>query len=295
MRVLIIKTEAAGDVLRTSVLLHKFSANHEIHWYVSQSNTCLLNHGYVNKIITSSDRLSNFYDYVISLEDDENLVKSIFSNINYEKLFGIYYDHGTLSYTKNSSEWNDMGLISKYGLKKANQLKYENKKAYQEILFNGLGYKFVGEKYILPFKNYDSSLKGDIAVAPKAGSRWPNKNWYYYDELVNLLSKKYIVNILPKRSSILEHIADIKNHKMVISNDSFPMHIAIGLNIPTVAFFTCTSPHEIYNYGKLLKLVSPKLEEFFFQKKYSIEAVKSIRLDEAYSRIEKFIAANNLF
>jgi hypothetical protein len=71
------------------------------------------------------------------------------TKLRYKKLIGVYYDFESnkLSYTDESKEWYDMSLISKYGKEKADLLKWENRKTYQEILFSMIG-KNLTEKSI---------------------------------------------------------------------------------------------------------------------------------------------------
>lgn len=285
-KLLIIKTGAAGDVIRTTSVLHKF-LNWNITWFVSSINKELLNTNYINKIITQANDFgsNNYFDFIISLEDDLELLIEIFGKVRYGKIFGALVKDGKLDYTNDSEPWFDMSLISKYGIKKANEFKLNNRLSYQEIIFNSLGFKFDNSTYILPEIKMSSNLKGDIAVAPFAGKRWPSKNWYYFDLLIKLLSKDFSVNILPKRDTLNEHIADIKNHNVIISNDSLPMHIALGMNKITFAFFLCTSPWEIYDYGRLYKFISPKITDYFYITNYEEELVKSISVDEVYKKI----------
>ena len=135
-------------------------------------------------------------------------------------------------------------------------LKFKNRKSYQELIFDGLGFTFGGEKYLLP-QPINTDLRGDIAIAAKAGSIWPMKNWAYYDELRTKLEEMGLrVNYLPIRKTLLEHVGDVQNHKYLISGDSLPMHIALGSNMNCLTIFTCTSPWEIYDYGIQKKIIS---------------------------------------
>jgi ADP-heptose:LPS heptosyltransferase len=107
------------------------------------------------------------------------------------------------------------------------------------------------------------------------------KKWAYYDELKRQLEDQGLtVNVLPKRSSLLEHLADVRNHKCLVGGDSLPMHFALGTGIPCVTLFTCTSPWEIYDYGVQKKIVSPLLEEFFYKRGYDERATTAITVDE---------------
>jgi len=54
-----------------------------------------------------------------------------------KKFIGVYFDfkENKIYYTKESKKWYDMSLISKYGKRMADFLKWKNRKSYQEILF----------------------------------------------------------------------------------------------------------------------------------------------------------------
>ncbi len=280
MKILIIKTGAAGDVVRTTTILHLL--NGSIDWIVERKNAPLVQGiPKIENIYFKSDLHKikfPFYDLVINLEDSEELA-GFTSNLRFNELVGVYLTKsGKINYTDNVSEWFDMSLISKYGLEKANQLKYENRKSFQELIFPAFGKTFSGEKYLLP-TFAETNLSGDIAIAPKAGKVWPMKNWAYYLDLSGILRDEGLkVNFLPQRQSLLEHIGDIANHSLLISGDSLPMHLALGLNIKTISLFICTSPFEIYDYGILTKVVSPKLKEYFYRRDFLAEATRSIKL-----------------
>ena len=134
-------------------------------------------------------------------------------------------------------------------------------------------------------------LEGDIAFAPDAGTRWPMKRWHYHEDCIEHFSRRYRVNVLPIRPTLCQHIADVTGHRVVVSNDSLPMHIAIGLNKRCVAFFICTSAVEIHDYGRLTKLVSPRMEEFFYRRDFQVEATKAIPLEAGIAAIQAALDA----
>jgi heptosyltransferase-2 len=283
-KLLIIKTGAPGDVVRTTTLLHLFRG-WEIDWLTEKASGELLANDYIHCVIDDVDLINprKLYDLVINLEDSKDFVMACLSRIKYSRIFGSYADlEKRICYTPDSAEWFDMGLISKHGIQKANETKLKNRSSYQEIIFRALGYQFEGQQYVLPKRIPFSQLRGDIAIAPKAGQRWPVKNWHYFDDLAAALSKKYNVNILPMRKTILEHIGDVRGHKFLVSTDSLPMHLALGLGIPCIAIFTCTSPWEIYDYNLLTKVVSPKLEQYFYNLEFNEDAVRCIPYQQVY-------------
>jgi heptosyltransferase-2 len=284
MKILIVKLGASGDVVRTTPLLSVLKG--EIHWLTSDLN-CVMLHGIaeIGRLVPWKDReklSSETYDLVINLEDSSE-VCSFLRTLQLRELFGAYEDsRGRLTYTTNSREWFDLSLISNFGKEKADELKFRNRKTYQEMIFRGLSHVFSGEKYYLP-RPIASDLRGDVAIAENCGSVWPMKNWAYYNELKTKLEDAGMsVNYLPIRKSILEHIGDIQNHKFLISGDSLPMHIALGSGLKCVTIFTCTSPWEIYGFGLQKQMVSPYLEEFFYKRNFDTKATTSISLADVY-------------
>jgi heptosyltransferase-2 len=290
--VLIVKTGAAGDVVRTTPVLRRL-AGWAVDWFTAPGVRDLIEGTAVRNVYTDVGQLSpeQPYDLIINLEDEVDLVRAIGERVQGRRTFGSYVDvNGAIAYTEDSAPWFDMGLISRFGRQNADALKLKNRLPYQVLLFGGLGWEFEGEPYVLPKQVPASDLRGDVGVAPKAGFRWPNKNWLYYDELIESLRARYVVNVLPPRPTLLEHVADVDGHRMVIANDSLPMHVAIGLGKPCLAIFTCTSPWEIYDYGLLTKIVSPLLDKYFYQRTYAEEAVAAIEVSDVLAAAEAILS-----
>jgi ADP-heptose:LPS heptosyltransferase len=285
--ILIVKLGATGDVVRTTSLLHRLGS--EIVWITEAKNRSLLS--------GLSDRLRCFsweekhlilditYDLVINLEDTLEVARYL-KGIKHKQWFGAYAnDAGILTYTEDSHSWFDMSLISAYGREEADRLKFRNRSTYQELIFGGLEFVFHGEEYCLPTP-IETRLRGDVALAAEAGPVWPMKKWAYYPQLKERLERhELVVNVLPKRDSLLEHLGDVANHKCLVGGDSLPMHFALGTRTPCVTLFTCTSPWEIYEYGVQKKIVSPLLAEFFYKRGYDARAVTTISVDEVFQAV----------
>ena len=284
MKTLIIKLGATGDVVRTTTLLHVLDG--EIVWLTADKNIDLINSlPEINQAIPWSRRnelLGKHFDLIINLEDTKD-VAEITRRITYKDRFGAYLNgSGAIQYTESSAEWFDISIISRFGIKRADELKLKNRKTYQAHIFEGLGYRFNGETYFLP-ETGKGDLTGDIAIAPKSGNVWPMKNWAYFDQLTEKLrADGYTVNYLPDRATLLEHIQDVRGHRYLIGGDSLPMHIALGSGIKCLSIFICTSPWEIYDYGLQKKIVSPLLDKHFYKREFHKEAAESISLDEVY-------------
>src|SRR5207253_7838015 len=121
--------------------------------------------------------------------------------------------NGSVTYTENSRRWFDLSLVSAHGKLKADKLKFQNRQTYQELVFDGLGFRFAGETYLLP-EPIETELAGDVAIAADAGPVWPMKKWAYYAELKEALEDRGLTaNILPERRSVLEDLAEVRNHR----------------------------------------------------------------------------------
>ena len=287
MNVLIIKLGATGDMVRTTPLLSQLSG--QITWLTAAKNITLLENLTDNLRCFSWEERANVldshYDLAINLEDTVDVAQFL-KTIECREIFGAYLgSDNSVTYTASSRRWFDLSLISLYGRHEADRLKFLNRQSYQEMIFNGLGLHFAGEQYLLP-EPIETGLSGDVAIAAEAGHVWPMKKWAYYEELKQRLEEAGLtVNVLPQRSSLLEHLSDTQNHRCLVGGDSLPMHFALGARIPCVTLFTCTSPWEIYDYGVQTKIVSPLLEEFFYKRGYDERATTAITVDEVFDAV----------
>jgi heptosyltransferase-2 len=287
MNVLIIKLGATGDVVRTTPLLRQLDG--EVTWLTAAKNSVLLD-GLTHNLRCFSweqraKALDRHYDLAINLEDTLDCAQFL-GTLHCHEIFGAHLGSNNLvRYTESSRAWFDLSLISSHGRQKADRLKLLNRQTYQELVFSGLGLRFTGEPYLLS-EPVETGLAGDVAIAADAGPVWPMKRWAYYGELIRRLEDRgMIVNVLPKRSSLLEHLSDVRNHCCLVGGDSLPMHFALGSATRCVTLFTCTSPWEIYDYGIQKKVISPLLEKFFYKRGYDKHATTAITVDEVFNAV----------
>jgi heptosyltransferase II len=282
MDTLILKLNASGDVVRTTPLLRRLDGR--ITWVTARKNLPLLDGMTRNLRCFAWERREEVagseYDLVINLEDEPEIA-AFAREVKHGRIFGAFLDRqGRLAYSEDSQGWFDLSLSSRFGRMRADELKLQNRRAYQELIFEGLGLEFRGEPYVLP-SPAATDLEGDVAIASAAGPVWPMKTWAHYERLAVALEAKGLrVNVLPQRRLLLEHLGDINAHRCVVGGDSLPMHLALGLGKRCVAIFNCTSPWEIYDYGLLTKLVSPVLSEFFYKRDFDPRATTAVGVDE---------------
>jgi heptosyltransferase-2 len=201
MRVLIIKTGALGDVLRTTALLPALRRLHpgaEITWVTAAPALPLLEQ---NPLI---DRLSliadsgaawraDVYDWVISL-DEEPAACRLASELKTHRLSGAFASaDSTPRYTDDTAEWFGMGLLrpeGEGGLARANELKRENRRPYSTILYECLKLPppvarpqlFVPPEARRAAQEWLAAAAldaytGVVGINTGAGGRWTLKKW----------------------------------------------------------------------------------------------------------------------
>jgi len=287
MNTLIVKLNATGDVVRTTTVLHRLKG--DVTWITAKTNVELLDSApRALRCLAWDDRelaRDRSYDLVINLEDEAETAAFV-GQVRHAQRFGAYLNgQDGVVYTDDSRRWFDMSLISVHGRKRADELKLQNRQTYQELIFDGLGWGFDGEPYLLS-PSTPTGLAGDVAIAPVAGPVWPMKGWAFYDDLKRKLEADGLrVNVLPRRATIREHMGDVQSHRCLVGGDSLPMHLALGTGTRCVTLFNCTSPWEIYGYGLQIKLVSPLLDKFFYQRGSDSTAMTAIGLDDVYRSV----------
>jgi hypothetical protein len=68
------------------------------------------------------------------------------------------------------------------------------------------------------------------------------------------------------------------------------MHLALGMRVPCVTIFNCTSPWEIYDYGVQTKVISPLLGEFFYKRGLDVRATQAISLEAVMDLVRQILS-----
>jgi heptosyltransferase II len=153
--ILIVKTAALGDVLRTTSILPGLVAAHpgcRITWVTAPAAVDLVRtHRLVDQVEaldTKSEAdvealgarlVGTHWTRVISLDDELPLCR-LASRVTSEKLSGAYLaEDGSRRYTDDVAPWFDMGLLSVHGKARADELKILNQKSHPLIYAEMLG------------------------------------------------------------------------------------------------------------------------------------------------------------
>jgi len=210
MEVLVIKLGAIGDVIRTTAILPALKAkykNCKVEWATKRNAFDVLkNNELIDNIYLIGEpyKIKKKYDLVICLDDDFEACE-LASKVNSKRIIGAYLKDNERAYTEDSFPWFDMGLISRFGKKKADELKAKNKKTYQSIVYSILGLDYKKQEPILALNKEEISFgnkfakrnnikKSDLVVGINtgAGGRWEDKKLSVQEtaELINKLNKQ---------------------------------------------------------------------------------------------------------
>jgi len=141
--ILIVKTAALGDVLRTTAILPGLSERHapcRITWLTAPGAVDLVRtHPLVDEVLTCDVRspasltqaratlAARRFARVISLDDEEPLC-ALVAGLSSASLSGATLDaRGARVYTDDVAPWFDMGLLSRFGKAEADRLKIANR------------------------------------------------------------------------------------------------------------------------------------------------------------------------
>lgn len=286
-----------GDVLRTTSLLPALKEkypNCDIDWVTKAESIDLVkNNSNIRDLFELGNSPERPYDLVINF-DDELAACELASSLDSKQLIGAYIDGGKRTYTDDSRSWFDMGLISKFGKEKADELKAKNERTYQDIHFSILELaepKKYPPQIIMDDKNThfakdfasQNGIKNQdkvIGINTGSGGRWKDKKLSENDTvkiIKNLQSTgaKIILFGGPEEkdrnkeildqvqgvidagcdNSILDFTALVDLCDVLLTSDSLAMHIGISLRKKIVAFFYPTSAAEIELYDNGKKII----------------------------------------
>lgn len=287
--ILIIKTNASGDVLRTTVLLHILKGR--IFWITAAYNIPLFPDQYPNLTVVPVESIPEeiftvTYELVVNLEEDAELARMV-SDICSRRLIGVFWKNDRIEYSPESEIWFDMSRVSRLPAAVADKLKFENSSSYQTLIYGMLGKLFSGQEYVIHQNDrFTKNAQTIIGIEKRVGKTWPNKYWHGYAELIDMLrGSRYNIKIFEERHTLREYMEDIRECSLVISGDTLAMHIAIAYKVPCIAIFNCTSPDEIYDYGVLKKIISPRLLEAFYKQECLDEIINSIPVAQVYDEV----------
>lgn len=308
-KILIIKLDAVGDVLRTTSILNplkKKYPNSYIGWCTRKNSIELFkNNSLVDEmIIIEDDALFRInaeeYDIVINL-DTSKLSSSIASAASARE------KHGFVLNKKGYVESTNIGSQHWLEMSSFDDVKKANTKSYQQIIYEILDLELPVEPPLIYIsdnerkkisarefvKNLDPK-KLVVGLNVGVGTKWPSKGWPFksWQDLIEKLRIKNFnllllggpeeveaISILKKEfsflidtgcdNSLLEFAAIVDLCDLIITADTLGLHVATSLQKKIIALFGPTSANEIELYGKGIKLSSPDGCKCYYRKNCS--------------------------
>jgi heptosyltransferase-2 len=285
------KVTSLGDVLRTTVILYPF-ANDHVTWLVDEQAYPLLEgNPFINRILfydlTSVLQLQRErFDTVINLEKVPG-VCALSDSISAWRRYGFRFDE-----QKGEAEAYD-GCERVISICKDGDLKRTYQGSWQESLLQIVGAKWDGQEYVLGYKP-GSCEQFDVGLNWAVGSKWPNKAWpsSKWHELRQLLEGSYSCSMQQGMENLYAYMDWINSCRLLVTNDSLGLHIAIALQKKVVVLYGPTNPNETYFYGrgevlypKVTYPCIPCLEPKCSQQESCLESITAASVVEAVTRL----------
>ncbi|MCH7774229.1 MAG: glycosyltransferase family 9 protein [Bacteroidetes bacterium] len=327
LKILIIKLDAIGDVLRTTSILPPLKQKYPdsyITWCTKKNARALFSgNNYVDEIITLEEDaqfrlIAEEFDIVINLDSSKMSSAIATSAKGKEKMGFVLNEKGSvIPKSAEADYWLQMSAFD--------DEKRKNQKTYQQIIYDVAALESKIAHPILNVTDELLKLKKSQLVKngfnPKlktfglnvgVGTKWPNKGWpienwigltkLIKDEKLNIfllggpdeqktmrtLSKQFIFLINTGFDNNIKEFAAIVNLcDVVITADTFALHVAAAAGKKIIAMFGPTSMAEVELYENGIKLHSTEECNCFYNKTCteSVSCMQKLSADEVYSAL----------
>ncbi|MFH1867511.1 MAG: glycosyltransferase family 9 protein [Candidatus Omnitrophota bacterium] len=238
-----------GDVLRTTVILNFFK-NDDVSWLVDKKAAPLLEKNpYIKRILvynleTVLQLQRERFDTVVNLEKVPGIC-ALADSIDAWRRFGFRFDENE-GQAQSYDGAEDVLSLSLHLDKKR-----ENRKYWQQALAEMIGMRWKGEEYILGYKP-KSKLSHDVGFNWVTGTKWKNKAWpkEHWQKLEKLIKEKYSITWQKGLDNLYDYMDWINSCRLIVTNDSLGMHLAVAFKKKVVALFGPSSSREVYLYER---------------------------------------------
>lgn len=317
-RILIVKTGAAGDVIRTTPVIARLKKEYptaHITWITSYPD--LVPRSLVDRILVYSwestlQLQSESFDLILSLDKNPGEA-SLVNKIKAQKAKGFFTDPfgKVLPIDQDAfSKWET-------GINDASMR--QNKKHFVEELFEICGFKYQGESYRLDeVKEFDfgfSPARPVIGLNTGSGERWVTRRWpitYFKNLALQLRAKHYNVVVLggpdevtqnewlaketgatyPGVTSLKDFAGFVKACDLIVTGVTMALHTAIAEKTRVILLNNIFPSNEFFLYG-LGEILEPNLscqacfKPRFDEKCESKNCMSLISVDQVALAIER--------
>jgi heptosyltransferase-2 len=246
-----------GDVLRTTVILHLFPPDqYHVTWLVDKMCLPLLKgNPHIHRLLavnhfTPHLLLSEWFDIVVNFEKEPGIC-AVSDRIPAWRRYGFRLDpqsHSAVAY-----DYSDEAL----SFTSDSMAKRRKAKSWSHILYEMLGHRYAGQSYVLGYQP-KSEIRYDVGLNHLIGRKFPLKRWPedQWKQLHEQLTPQYSVCMQQGENDIEDYIEWIASCRVIVTNDSLGLHIALALGKPVVALFGPTIATEVAG-ERLIKLGPP--------------------------------------
>lgn len=256
-----------GDVLRTTPILEKYRGA-QVTWVTdSEAFPLLENNPLIHKLLpydftTAFQLQAEEFDTVINLEKIPGICALAEKIKARRNRYGFIFNSQTGEAEALDSAYEVLAVSSNPIAKK------NNKRTFQELLFEMIGEKWNGEEYILGYKP-KTQEQYDVALNTQVGQKWPTKSWSRenWDKLEELLvsSGLKVTRQDKQDQKVLKdlnfYMDWLNSSKIIISNDSLGLHIGIALRKKVYGLFGPTPNSEVYFYNRGKAILPPNTQD----------------------------------
>lgn len=154
MHFLVVKKGALGDVVRTSyfakALKRKFGPGLRVSWITAPASGDLLRlNPNIDDLWFDFAQAKPFrFDRIFSLDDELDTLEGV-AGLATDSVTGAILQENRPNYTQDAAEWFDMGLHSRFGKQRADELKRLNQRSHAQIFSAIFGVERVTPEFYL--------------------------------------------------------------------------------------------------------------------------------------------------
>ncbi len=279
-----------GAVLHATTILHLFKES-RVTWLAHRKALPLLEgNPHIDRIlpyglVSILQLKSETYDTVVNLERVPGicaLADSITASVRYGFCFNRMT--GEVAACARSHTALSSGL--------------NNKTDYldMKMLFAAVCGKWRGEKYVLGYRPKEGDSY-DVGLNYFVGLKWPNKAWpqsRFIQLERKLRALSYSVSWQKGENDLREYMDWIGSCRLIVTNDSLGMHLAVALERKAVVLFGPTFSHHVHLYGLGSRVSSPGSCEHApcyepVCKKGNVVCMEGITVEEVLVEVEKLL------
>lgn len=286
------KGVSLGDIFRTTALLHLFKKD-DVTWLTTKEGQPLLeDNPYISKIIVYNPTTVSLlrrkkFDIVINLEKEKKIL-TFADSITAPKKYGFRLNARTGKAEAYERAFEVLANSEDPALRR------NMKECWTKVLFDMVGAKWRGESYILGYKPKTKETY-DVGFNIHVKKRWPGKAWAIsnWRKLEKLIDGNYTVSYQQSLNDIRKYIDWINSCRLLVTNDSLGLHLAVVLKKKIIALFGPTSEKEIYLFDLGVTLKPPSklkcIPCFLTNCRYNKKCIDMIKPELVYKNIKRLL------